>query len=170
MKLGTEKHHIDGVFVLLLTVVFAACILLVLFTGAGTYRSITQRGDEDYARRVCVQYVAAKVRHADGSGNVFVGDFSGKRASGGDTLFLAEQHSGKTYYTRVYYWDGYVRELFTEAGGTFAKNDGAPVLAAKSLRFSYDTGTGLLDVRTEDTAGNPSALTLSLRSGEGEQP
>lgn len=167
MKQRSSKHHMDAVFVLLVFTVFAACVLLVLLTGAGVYQRLSARDGETYDRRICVSYLAAKVRRADAVGGVFVGDFSGSRQDSGDTLFLTEEIDGARYDTRIYYYDGYVRELFAAADGTFSMSDGDPVLAAKGLSFRYDPERGLLTVQTEDASGAVSALSLSLRSGGG---
>jgi hypothetical protein len=162
---GMGKHHIDGVFVLLLFGVFAACVLMVLLTGAGSYQRLTERDAHSYDQRICVQYLAARVRHADTTGGVFVGTFDGKPEEAGDTLFLAETLDGETYWTRIYYYDGYVRELFTAADGEFEPEDGDPVLTAQSLSFSLKDG--LLTAETADADGEAAELTLALRSGEG---
>lgn len=170
MRKTAERHSVEGVFVLLLAGVFAVCVLLVLFTGARTYRALAERDAEAYARRICVQYVAAKVRHAGGP--VYVGNFDGGPSENGDTLFLLEKDGGVACCTRIYYYDGAVRELFTEVSGDgrFRREDGVPVTDAKALSFSRDAGTGLLTVRAEDEAGLFSSVRLLPRAGEGAAP
>lgn len=74
MKKQVKKFQMDGVFVLLLTAVFAACLLMVLLTGAGGYRRLKQRDQLAYDRRTAVQYVATKVRQGDASGGVALGE------------------------------------------------------------------------------------------------
>lgn len=165
MKQQAKKHNMDGAFVLLVFTVFAACILMVLLTGAGAFRRISARDGASYDRRVGISYLAAKVRHADTADGVFVGDFDGGRSEEGDTLFLTEKIDGELYDTRIYYYDGYVRELFAAADGDFSPADGEPVLPAESLTFHLEDG--LLSVQTTDGDGAPSQLTLSLRSDEG---
>jgi hypothetical protein len=162
-----RKTHIDGVFVLLLFGVFATCILTVLLLGVGSYRRLTERDARNFDRYTCLQYVAAKVRHADAAGDVFVGDFDGTPAAAGDTLFLSERADGEICWTRIYCCDGYIRELFTAAGGGFAPEDGEVVLEAQSLDFSLDPEGGLLHFDVTDADGSRSGLTLALRSGEG---
>jgi len=168
VRWGREQHHIDGVFVLLLFGVFACCILLVLLTGAGAYQRLTERDAASYERRTAVQYVAGKVRHADTAGGVFVGDFDGTPDSDGDTLFLSEQVDGATYYTRIYWYDGAIRELYTDAEGQYAPEDGDEVLSARSLSFSQSGS--LLTIGATDDGGTRSTLALSLRSGGEAEP
>lgn len=168
MKKNAAKHHIDGVFVLLCFCVFAACVLLVLLTGARSYQRLVRRDSASYSRSITVRYVAAKIRHADAADSIFVGDFSGDdlRAEKGDTLFLMEKVDGQTYYTRIYYYKGYVRELFASSSDRFARADGDTVLKARGLRFSLERTTGLLTVSGTDGDGRTANVTLSLRSGE----
>lgn len=165
MEKEMVKSHMDGVFVLLGTGVFAVCILLVLLSGADTYRKLARRDASSYDRRICCEYVAAKVRHADAAGCVWVGDFSGAPSQQGDTLVLTEQVDGTTYLTRIYYYDGWVRELYSAEGGSFSPEDGDAVLEARSLAFTLRAG--LLTVETVDGSGDFSELCLALRSGEG---
>lgn len=168
MKKTTAKHHMDGVFVLLCFCVFAACVLMVLLTGAKSYRGLVSRDAASYSRSIAVRYVTAKIRHADAENCVFVGSFSGDNltAEDGNTLFLAEKVDGQTYYTRIYYYKGYIRELFTAASDSFSRADGDTVLKAKKLRFTLERKTGLLTIFTTDADGRTATATLSLRSGE----
>lgn len=165
MRNTAGKHRIDGVFVLLLFSIFAVCVLLVLLTGAGSYRRLTERDAESYDQRIAVQYVAAKIRGADADDCIFTGDFSGTAASDGDTLHLLEKIGGVLYDTRVYYYEGYIRELFTAADAAFSPEDGNPVLSARGLAFDWNGR--LLTVTATDEAGKTTTLTLAPRSGEG---
>lgn len=168
MKRERAKHHIDGVFVLVCFCVFTACVLMVLLTGAKSYRKLVGRDSAAYSQSIAVRYVTAKIRHADTADCIFVGDFSGNQRSGegGDTLFLTEKVEGETYYTRIYYYKGYIRELFTSSSDSFARADGNPVLKAAGMRFSLEGKTGLLTVFSTDADGRTAEVTLSLRSGE----
>ena len=101
----------DGLLILLLFGVFAVSILAVLLSGAGVYRRLAERDDRSYDRRTAVQYVATRVRQADQAGGVSVRTFEGCPA-----LILSEEIEGELYETRIYHYDGYIRELFVSAG------------------------------------------------------
>ena len=141
MKQRTVKHNIDGLAALLLFGIFAACVLSVLLSGAGAYRRLTQRDLTAYDRRTGLQYIAARVRQADRQGAVTVEDF-----------------------TWVYYYDGYIAELYSSGDDGLALADGDPVIAVQSLDFSLEDG--LLTVNMEDAQGQADVLLLSLRGGE----
>ena len=164
MRRGQTRHHgLDSVFVLLLFGVFACCLMLVLLTGARSYKSVADRGEEAYEQRICTQYIATKVRHNDYSGGVTVGLFSVEEPEL-STLFLHQTIEGEDYWVRIYCYDGTVRELFTEADQTMEPEDGQEVMAASALHFTLEEG--LLTITTTDTAGQTSELSLLLRSGE----
>ena len=162
------KHSIDGVFVLLCFCVFAACVLMVLLTGARAYRGLVDRDAASYSQSIAVRYVSAKIRHADAADSIFVGDFSGVDLTGGtgDTLFLKETDDGQIYYTRIYCDKGCVRELFAAASGKFERTDGNAILRARKLRFSLDRQAELLTVFSTDQRGRTAEITLALRSRE----
>ena len=164
MRRGQTRHHgLDSVFVLLLFGVFACCLMLVLLTGARSYKSVADRREEAYEQRICTQYIDTKVRHNDYSGGVTVGPFSVEEPEL-STLFLHQTIEGEDYWVRIYCYDGTVRELFTEADQTMEPEDGQEVMAASALHFTLEEG--LLTITTTDTAGQTSELSLLLRSGE----
>ena len=90
----TRRHGLDSVFVLLLFGVFACCLMLVLLTGARSYKSVADRGEVAYEQRICTQYIATKVRHNDYSGGVTVGPFSAEEPEL-STLFLHQTIEGE---------------------------------------------------------------------------
>lgn len=159
----TRRHGLDSVFVLLLFGVFACCLMLVLLTGARSYKSVADRGEVAYEQRICTQYIATKVRYNDYSGGVTVGPFSEEEPEL-STLFLHQTIEGEDYWVRIYCYDGTVRELFTEADQTMEPEDGQEVMAASALEFTLEEG--LLTITAADTAGQISELSLLLRSGE----
>lgn len=163
MKEIGRKHHMESLFVLLSFGVFAVCVLLVLLTGARVLRTQTQRDNAAWSQRTGTQYLAAKLRRADELGAI--------RLSGGDgalwydTLALREEIEGEAYVTRIYCYDGYIRELFTEDGGVYAPEDGEPVFPAQELRFGWDGG--LIEAVCTDENGAVTRMLYAPRGGEG---
>ena len=152
----------DGVFVLLLFCVFAVCVLSVLLTGAGAYRRLTERDRVSYYRRTAAQYIAEKVRQADTWNDVSVEDFGGR-----DALVLAEEIDGETYLTRIYYHDGYIRELFCAADAEMEPGDGEQIIETCDLKISPGpTGHEIIAEMTDGT-GETTRLVLTLRCERG---
>lgn len=160
MRKRAIKHHLEGLLVLLMFGVLAACVLSVLLTGADAYRRLTERDAASYDRRTAVQYVATKVRQADRAGAVAVEDFGGVQA-----LVLSEELEGETYLTRVYCYEGCLRELFSAESAELAPEDGEKLLETETASFVL--ADGLLTVQLESREGDRETLLLSLRSGEG---
>lgn len=159
MRNQRRRGHIESLFVLLLFAIFAGTLVLVLFAGANSYRRVAERGSDGYDRRICAQYIAAKVRHGDREGAVFVGGFSDPDSEDGiSTLYLRQEIEGVIYDTRIYWYDGAVRELFAEEDIAFEPQDGNEVLQTAALYFSREDNLLTVETGTE-------TLVLSLRSG-----
>lgn len=163
MKNEQNKSRITSLMALLIFGVFAVCILMVLLTGADVYSRLVDRGQQHYDCRTVAQYVTTRVRQADRAGSVTVADFGGVNA-----LVLREEIHGEGYLTRVYCFDGFIRELFTAEGGDFSPEDGEKLLEAKQLSFSLEDST--LSARITLSDENTRELTLHLRSAEEVQP
>lgn len=160
MKKEQDNSKITGLMALLVFAVFAVCVLGVLLTGAGVYKRLVGSGGEDYSRRTAAQYVTTRVRQADRAGSVGVEDFGGQ-----DALVLREEIGDNMYFTRVYCFDGWIRELFTAESGDFSPEDGEKVLEAEGLSFAMEGSSLLAQITLPD--GTVQELTLHLRS-EGE--
>lgn len=157
MKKQGSQHHMDGLLVLLLFGVFAVCVLAVLLTGAKAYRRLTERDQAAYNRRTCVQYIATRVRQADMENGVSVGPF-------GETEALALGENGG-YVTRVYWYDGYLMELYAAGEADLSPEDGEQIMAIQGLELSLEDR--LLTLEITDLQGRRDTLRLALRSGEG---
>lgn len=155
-----NKFHTESVLVLVLFAVLAVCVLTVLLTGAGAYDRLTKRGQEAYKTRTVPQYIATKVRQADVAGGIRLGQIDGV-----ETLELHESIDGTRYVTRIYCYDGYVRELFSMADTVVEPIAGEPIMEAKELRFALEEGCLRIVVKQED--GLMTEQNLTLRSAEG---
>lgn len=160
MRKQGSQHHIDTLAALLLFGVFAVCVLTVLLTGADTYARITRRDGVTYDRRTCVQYVATRVRQADTYGGVSLAVFGGVKA------LVLRDWEDENYITRVYYHDGYLMELYSEADLELFPDDGERIMACDWMRLSLEDG--LLTIDLLDPQGEVTTLRLTLRSGEGD--
>ena len=148
MNKQINKTRISSLAPLLLFVVFTTCVLSVLLTGADIYQKFSERDRNIFLHRTAAQYLSTRVRQNDMAGMLFVGDFDNnpdvavpapERASAseisGDTLFLKEELGERTFYTRIYCADGYLQELFAEAGLEFTPSMGVKVLELEKLYY-----------------------------------
>lgn len=127
-----RKTHskITAFFALFTLLVFALCILLVLLTGATVYRDLVDHAAESHTHRTALGYLTSRVRQAD---SVTVSDFQGC-----DALLLEETVSNETYITRIYCWDGWLRELYSSADSELAPEDGEPLLETEVLACAQE--------------------------------
>jgi len=158
MKTNEVKGKTDTLMLLLLFSVFALCILAVLLTGTDAYRHLTVRDAASYDTRTAEQYLIMRVRQSDVWGDLRVEEFNGV-----DALVFFETIDGERYKTRVYCFDGYLRELFTAAGEDFLPEDGEEILPAEALSFTLKGQT--LTAELTDSDGNCREIALQLRSG-----
>ena len=159
MRTRPNKRKMDSVLAWLLFGIFAACILVVLLTGAEVYQRLSRRDQSGYEERTASQYLATRVRQADRLGGVETGSFHGL-----DALILTEEVDGAVYETRVYCYDGYLRELFAAADWEGSPADGEKILPARGLTLEREGR--LLTAGLTDGEGHPRQIKLYLRSGE----
>lgn len=169
MKKEATGHHMDGVYVLLLFAVFAGCILFVLLFGASAYEKLVKRDQAAYNKRTGIQYLAAKLRHSDSENHIFVGSFSERENAAGDDMntlylqFVGEDGEIPGFYTKIYYYDGYIREILCSDDSGLSPEDGSQIMAAKGLQISRDGNLITFIVTNED--GSESRLNMAVRSG-----
>lgn len=165
MRTKPIQHKWSGLFVLLIFALFAGCLLLVLLTGAGSYQRLSQRDARSYESSTAFQYVASKLHHADRAGAVQIGSFAAPNAGKADeitTLYLWQEIDGERYATRIYYYDGFMRELFSAAELSMSPEAGNPILACAPLTFTQEGD--LLRLTQTDAEGQESSLLLYPRS------
>lgn len=148
-----RSNKITQLMALLTFSVFAVCVLLVLLSGADVYQRLTKEGECQYDRRTAAQYLTTRVRQGE---TVTVGEFSGL-----DTLEFRETVNGQRYITRVYCYNGYLRELFTMEDGSFLPEEGEKLLKAEDLSLSAENGLLTAQITLPD--GSVRTLLLSLK-------
>ena len=146
MKIEKKEFHIEGLLALLLFTVFAVCVLSMLLLGAGAYQRLSLRSQSTYDYRTCAQYLATRLRQADGEIRLLDSD-------GVEGLLLSSTIDGREYGTYIYCWDGWLREFFADKEVGFSPEFGEAVFQAEDLRVRSETADGLL------------ALTLTMPDG-----
>ncbi len=154
-------HTLDVVFALVLFAVFTVSVLMVLMTGVTAYRNVAHSMQEQYEERTILSYISAKVHHYDAGGAVYPGLYQGT-----DVLYLDEEIDGTPYTTMLYYYDGAVRELFTQRETELSLDAGFEVLDAQALSFTLESDQ-LIRVDCTGASGNTACLYLSIHSQGG---
>lgn len=160
MERGTDTRT-GKILTLVLFALLAVCTLLVLLTGTGAYKRLTKRGQEAYERRTVPLYIATKVRQADCEGAVSL-----EEQNGIDVLLLKEQIDGTGYVTRIYCYEGFVRELFSAETVAFDPGAGERIAEAETVTFSMEDGCLYVTVMQTDGTATEQMLTLRCERGE----
>ena len=155
-----KKNHLGSVLVLLVFAVFVVSVMLVLLTGADVVQRLKERDDHSYEHRTVIQYLTTRVRQADENGMVSVRDFGGQ-----DALVLGQLIEDERYETLVYVYDGYLRELFVEAGLEIDAEFGEMILPVQSATFEVHGACVRANVVMSD--GTPRSILLALRAERG---
>ena len=149
-KNGHKK--ITDLLALLVFGVFALCVAIVLLMGARTYHALTERGTESYDHRTGVRYMTTRFQQSE---SMCVEDFCGLSA-----MTIREEIGGKTYLTRVYYYEGSIRELYAAENAEVTPKDGEIILGASGLSFFREAQLLTVDITFRD--GNTERLLLWL--------
>lgn len=165
MRKQTRKITINSLAPLLLFVIFTTCILAVLLTGADVYQALGNRNRTSFEHRTIAQYLTTRLRQSDAVGMPFVGDFyECSPQSDGNTFFIHEELNDRTFYTRIYCYNGYLYELFAEADGEFNPEDGEKILEINRLHFTLEES--LLKIEIEYKNAVTETLILNIHSGK----
>lgn len=157
-----KKSNISGILVLLVFAAFMVSVLLVLLTGADVVQKLTERDQDSYDRRTAARYLTTRTRQADYAGGISVRSFGGE-----DAIVYMEEIEGTCYETLVYCYDGYLREMFVEAGMEQAAEFGEKIIPMASFRV--DDCESYLQAELELMDGQREIVTIYLRSErEGE--
>ena len=163
--MNKKRLSFDSLAPFFLFAVFTISVVAVLIGGAKIYRNQADADIFGYEKRTAALYISTRVRQNDLDGMCFVGDFYKAQPSDeGNTLFLYEEIGGELYYTCIYCYNGYLYELFAEAGNDFSPADGEAIIEVDALRFKNDSGFICVEITYKD--GTSRSLMLYPRSSQ----
>lgn len=116
-----ENHIIDILFVIALFCIFALSAVFLITIGANIYGKTVSHMESNFNGRTSFAYVTEKIRQADKSGAVSVGDLEGHPA-----LLITDKQGDTEYITYIYEYEGYLKELLVRKDtplGPFAGQD-----------------------------------------------
>lgn len=131
MSRSGPSHAISGVFVFLLLGIFAVFSTVMVVLGAKAYKATADRAAEHNAGRIACAYVRSMVRADDDSDSLRVDGIDGL-----STVTMHYNYDGEEYLTRIYVYDGMLREWFSYAEADFEPEDGEAVCAADEMQAS----------------------------------
>ncbi len=149
-----KQYAIDTLFVLSLFAVFAITSLLLVYSGTKAYENITVSMENSFSSRTAISYIDELVKQNNSKDNINVGEVEGITA-----LKITEMAADIEYVRYIYFYDGYLRELFIPSDMVPTATDGQRLVRLKN--FTLIEIDGLLHFTVTDDNDNNLSLTLS---------
>ena len=164
MRKERGKQSITYFSTLLLLGVFAMFLFLVLVQGAWAYERIEETSARAYEKRTAIQYLMTKIHQVPSRQSVRIDQLEQGNQKV-DCLIIQSEIEGETYETKIYCYDGWLMELFTEGGAEVEPQDGEKLLKIQALEMWISEG--LLWMVITDLEGDGTTITLSVTGGDG---
>lgn len=158
IRIRSSSRKIDTVFITLLFVVFALTTFLVVLICAKQYKHTAAVISENYESRTATSYLREIIHQHDKAQTVSVSQFESTPA-----LSFHEEIEGTPYTTYVYYYDGYLRELFMSDDAMVDLNSGNPIVEAQGLDL-IQAEPDLIQLTYYDTSGQSHEMFVKLHS------
>ncbi len=155
---NSRRNKFDLLAVLLILCIFSAAVLSLLLSGAGTYKNMTEKDRISQERQIEELFLSNKVFQAENGDRISV-----SLESGAQVLSVESEENGEARITRVWFYDGWIRELYSDADYNFRPDDGEKIAKADSMGFEKEDG--LLTVRLV-YGGKEDTRYFDLRGGE----
>lgn len=161
---NVKRHH-SSVQTFCMVAVFAVfAILSVLLTlmGARVYKQVTQSMQANNALRSSLSYVANKIHSCGESETVYL-----EQQDGQPVLTIRETWDGQDYLTRIFFYQGTLREYASVDQGqeSFSWDSGDSI--ARLQAFSLEQEGDLLTMTATAENGRTLSLTIGWNGGEG---
>ena len=132
--MGKSSHAISGVFVFLLLGLFAVFSTVMVLMGAKAYRGTVDRSSYHNSMRVASSYIRTMLRSDDEEGVLRIEDIDGIQT------ITMENDYGDIYITRIYVYEGKLRERFSLAELPFMPQTGESVCDLDSMHAEMKDG------------------------------
>lgn len=144
MEIRSSKHghRLHTLVILILFLVFVLSSVSVLMYGTKVYKSVTEKTNENYSLRTGLIYLSNKIKAADKS-SIYMDTYQKV-----DMLVIPEEIEGQMYETRIYCYNGQLREIFTDVGNDIPLDGGLYITDMKNLTIS-EKNKGLLEIEAE---------------------
>ena len=163
MKEYTKRTRTHVIAPLLIFTLFTSCLLFVLLSGANIYKTHTNNEKINFENRTLTQFLSTKIKQNDCADSIKTGSFDKALSTDiGDTLHIIQNIDGTDYSTRIYCYEGYLCELFTEMSDDFHPADGTQIMPMESI--TYTVSNNLLTIDITCANSNKQTLVLYIRS------
>ena len=156
---ASGRSSLTMLIVLVLFGFFLTASALVTVSGANVYKSVSDGMEYNSTLRSSYAYLANRLRGNESASSVLVGQLEGSDGdfgeltslTEGDMLILTDYYGGDRYYTRIYVYDGWLRESFLWDMSEFHLQDGERITQVDSfyvrkeenlIWYAFDCGDG----------------------------
>ena len=157
MKTARGSHTIAGAFVFLLLGIFAVSATVMVLLGVRFYRAQTEKTRQTGEYRILSSYVRSMVRAQDEEKVVGCDQIDGI-----DMLTITENYDGWEYITRIYAWDGSLREWFSDAEYPFDPAQGEAICEAQDFHVKLEDG--LVHASVTGKSGQTIETVIAIRT------
>ena len=132
--MGKSSHAISGVFVFLLLGIFAVFSTIMVLMSAKAYKGMVDQAALHNSMRVASSYIRTMLRADDESGALRIEDIEGVHT------ITMENEWEDLYVTRLYVYEGKLREWFALAEMPFSPQNGESVCDLDSMNAEFVNG------------------------------
>ncbi len=122
------KHTVDILFILSLFGAFIVSALLIVVLGARCYQNVVDQANAGFTKRTSLAYVTEKIRQHDEDNSVSITELEGQ-----PVLKLTQKYGDTSYYTYMYYYDGYLKELTVDDYYQPSLGEGQDIIALQDF-------------------------------------
>ena len=140
-KIRTGSRRIDSIFVMILFFLFALTAFVLVMIGVRQYQSTADSMNYNYEVRTATSYLREKVRQNDSHAAISIDNIEDT-----DVLALKSEVNGIVYYTYIYYYDGYLRELYVQDGSSYSLSTGQQIIELLEMTINILLFSALLIV------------------------
>ncbi len=146
MSHNSPSHSISGVFVFLLLGIFALFSTVLVLLGAKSYRSTVDQSDAHNNARIASSYIRSMLRSDDEAGVLQI-----QEVDGIPMIAMVNDYGFDSYVTRLYVYEGSLREWFAGSDIPFEPRSGETVCPADSMSAEITDGILTVIIRSNDT-------------------
>lgn len=158
--MGTKNQKQNGVqtlFILAVFATFAVLAALLTLTGAKVYKGVTESTQANHALRASLSYVANRIHACTERETVSVGQYQNT-----SILTIEESVEGHSYYTRIYFYGGALREHTSVDSdvGSFAMENGDAIAMLQDFQVQQDESR--ITIMATDETGQTRSMMINL--------
>lgn len=139
-----SSHTISGLFVFLLLGVFVVFSMTMVLLGTKAYRGTVIKSEMHNRERIASAYIRSMLRSDDEAGVLLIEDLDGVQ-----TVSMLNSYDDESYVTRIYVYDGMLREWFASANMEFEAWTGESVCEAESMKAELKDGLLTVVIRVD---------------------